>query len=428
MIAISLAMVLTSYLLICRQDRSWLNWATSSYFVTVLSIFIFPLLSLVSVGPVGSAYAYFFCYTTYALSNLCLAVSYVLTQRIPYSSGEPSASTFVIGRLPWVFLAMGFLFYAPILIQFSSLLLHPREIYTQTRSGYGPLVFGSRAFLNLAFVVYLFKKDKRRSSAFFFFGVCVVMIFFHGSKGLFLNLLSMAMLYWVYIKGRRLGFAQAAGCIVLFTVVAGALFAVFADISDVPELLSYVQGYSDYTKNAMLVIDDPARHPTWGRLTLEAEIYARVPRVLYPEKPSNFGMFKLAQDYYPEWYRSDTGDPDFNIGMQYADFGPLAILFLCLTSSLSGILTGLVVRSLNRTGSPPIFILLLFFSGIAIVSFGSGYALPESALLAATVWLFTRPKRDTAIDSRPLALQANKETSTLPFQQGNTTPEPLHES
>jgi hypothetical protein len=95
---------------------------------------------------------------------------------------------------------------------------------------------------------------------------------------------------------------------------------------------------------------------------------------------------------------------------------------------LSGILTGLVVRSLNRTGSPPIFILLLFFSGIAIVSFGSGYALPESALLAATVWLFTGPKRDTAIDSRPLALQANKETSTLPFQQGNTTPEPLHES
>jgi len=390
-IAISLAVVLCSYLLICYADRSWLNWATSGYLVTIAAIFLFPMLSLFSAGPTGSRFAYIFCYTAYGLTNLCMAIAYVLTRRIPVSDAvrfEPP----VINLLPWGLLAVGILLYLPILIQFSSLLLHPREIYSQTRSGYGPLVFGSRTLLNLAFVLYLFKRDKSRLGSAAFFSICLFATFLHGSKGLLVNLLAVALLFWIYIKGRRLGLARAASVLFFFVVITISLFALFADLADVSEVITYVQGYSDYTKNAMIVIDDPIRQPAWGRLTLEGEVYARVPRVLFPGKPSNFGIFKLAQDYYPAWYRSDTGNPDFSIGMQYADFGPLAIVFLCITATLTGIMTGLVVRHLDHTPSAPGFILLMFFSGIAIISFGTGYALPESLLIASGVWFLTRQK------------------------------------
>jgi hypothetical protein len=218
----------------------------------------------------------------------------------------------------------------------------------------------------------------------------------------------MAMLFWVYIKDRRIGFARAGSIMLVFAVFTMSTFALFANLTDAAELLTFVEGYSDYTKNAMIVIDDTAREPSWGRLTLEGEIYARIPRFLYPAKPSNFGIFKLAQDYYPAWYRADTGSPDFNIGMQYADFGPMAIIYLCITSTFTGIMTGLVVRSLGRKPSAPRFVLLLFFSGMAIVSFGSGYALPESLLIAFGIWLLTRPssprlaRYNTAISSPAL--------------------------
>jgi hypothetical protein len=404
-IGISLVIVLSSYLLICFADRSWLNWATPGYLITFGAIFLFPVLSLFSAGPIGSRFAYIFCYTTYGLTNLCMAIAYTLTRRIP-SPGDPARfQPSAIGVLPWLLLAVGILLYMPILIKFSALLLHPRDIYALTRSGYGPLTFGSRAFLSLAFVTYLFKRQKSVIGSLVFFSLCLLFIFLHGSKAVLVNLLSMAMVFQVYVKGRRMGFARAASIMLVFVVFAMSVFALFANLTDVSEIITYVQGYSDYTKNAMIVIDDPARQSSWGRLTLEGEIYARVPRFLYPAKPSNFGAFKLAQDYYPAWHRADSGDPDFNIGVQYADFGPLAIVYLCITYTLTGAMAGFVVRALSRKPSAPLFILLLFFSGFAIVSFGSGYALPESLLIAFGIWLLTRtsnPPIPTLQPSAPL--------------------------
>ena len=125
-------------------------------------------------------------------------------------------------------LAIGVLLYAPIMLRFYSLLLHPREIYIQTRSGYGPLAFGSGAFLNLAFVLYLFKRNKSRAGAVLFFLLCGVTIFFHGSKGLLINLISMTLLYWVYVRGARVGLLRAAGITVVFATALLSLFALFA--------------------------------------------------------------------------------------------------------------------------------------------------------------------------------------------------------
>ena len=80
-----------------------------------------------------------------------------------------------------------------------------------------------------------------------------------------------------------------------------ALFALTMKLGRSPvAALETISSYSDYTQNAMLVIDSrmPAQD---GRLTLEANTYALVPRALMPGKRKHFAIFYLAKKVYPPW-------------------------------------------------------------------------------------------------------------------------------
>ncbi len=77
------------------------------------------------------------------------------------------------------------------------------------------------------------------------------------------------------------------------------LFAATMALGEGPvEALEAVSQYSDYTRNAMLVID--SHFPLqYGRLTVESQTFSRIPRFLMPSKPKNFGAFYLVDQFFP---------------------------------------------------------------------------------------------------------------------------------
>jgi hypothetical protein len=309
---------------------------------------------------------------------------------------------------PWILLAAAFFLYLPVLIEFRELLLAPREIYMRTRTGYGLNFFGSSAMIYLAFITYLFKKNKSFAGGFLLCGICMVLIYLHGSKGQILGLVEIFIVYRVYILRRAVTIASAVASIAAVTLVCSISFALFGGLTDITELALSMASYSDYTRNAMLVIDDPRGQLYWGRLTVEDEVYSRVPRMIMPNKPKDFGEFKLASTYYPAWFQGDTGSPAFGIGVQYADFGVFAILLISLWSVLQGWLAGLLVTSLKSRPEPGRFVVLLFFSGITVIPLGDGYLLPETVALGMMLTFVYRHKLVLFYKSKPSQLQASE--------------------
>jgi hypothetical protein len=161
--------------------------------------------------------------------------------------------------------------------------------------------------------------------------------------------------------------------------------------------LQGLSGYSDYTTNGMMVIDSGIG-PFYGRLTLENEVYPRIPRALDPGKPKDFGDLYLAEHFYPDRFVMEAGAPAFANGTWYADFGVFALPLQLVAGLLSGMMLKLFMRSLQRYRSPADFIMVLFACGVPLITLGSTFLLPESLLLAVIAnALFSLRIRRTAL-------------------------------
>lgn len=400
---ISMAFIVLSYISICLKERKWINWYTFPAFLLIVSNYLLPSISLWINGPSGSYFAYTYCYLTYA----CASISVMLGYRIAKSNRSSTPDT-TFGKhnykyFPWILLTASVLLYLPIILEFREFLLAPREIYMRTRTGYGLNFFGSAVMMYLAFITYLFKKRKSLIGGFLLFTVCVAIIYLHGSKGEVLGLVEVFILYRVYILGHSVNIGSAVASVTAIALVGSIAFALFGGISDIGELALSMSAYSDYTHNAILVIDDPKGQFYWGKLTVEDEVYSRVPRLIMPNKPKDYGSFKLASIYYPAWFQGDTGSPAFGIGVQYADFGVFAIAVISLWSILYGWMVSLLVASLKSRPEPGRFVVLLFFAGVGIIPLGDGYLLPETIALGMTLTFVYRHK--LVLIQKPQALR-----------------------
>jgi hypothetical protein len=132
----------------------------------------------------------------------------------------------------------------------------------------------------------------------------------------------------------------------------------------------------------MLVID--SHFPLqYGRLTLEGHIFGRIPRVLMPSKPKNFGALYLDEQFFPGSLDRDNGAPDFGMGVQYADFGVLAIVYLAFFAAVRGWLARVFILRLRTTRHPADFLMVAFFANVTIFPVGAvGWLLPETLLTA----------------------------------------------
>ncbi len=394
-IAIIIASLLSlalAYWLAVRQDRSFVNVLTPVYLTFVPAYYILELVHIYYFGYSATTGAYAYAYTAYALNFLVLAVAYRYFPAVRV--GLPFNVNPRIRWLPYIVLAGSILVYMPILIEFSDLILSPRAIYMRTRSGYGHMFFVSTALTYVAFVLILFKQQGFRGEKLLFFTACVVLCLMHGSKGQVVILLLIALMYRVLVSGKRMSMLRGLTAAVAFALGLGSMFYFFqwrhSDSADGVFML--MSSYADYNRNGMMLIDDPTLEPQCGRLTVERNIYSRVPRVLYPAKPKDWGTFWLAKRYYPVWFEKETGAPSFGImGVPYADFGKFAILYLVAWSAIGGVLLKVFVARLREYRSPCDFIVVLFLCGVSIIPGTAGaYVLPEHLVAAGALAVILR--------------------------------------
>lgn len=382
----SLLVSLGSYVLVSKHEGSYFNILTPSFIVSIPGYYLLPYFYISVFGSENSLYAYVYVYATLAVENV--AFVYIYTRpakriiRLPFSYSYNNFDS-----LSFVFIGLAFLSYMPILVQFPEYLLDPRQIYIHTRTGFGPSFFISSTLACLAVILVQFSEQSRIMKGVVIL-VAAVILALHGSKIQVLSLVLLVILFQVYVRKRILGsLASLFACLGLSLLLL-LLFAATMALGDGPaEMLEAISGYSDYTRNAMLLID--SHFPLqYGRLTLEMQTVARVPRAFWPNKPKNFGAGYLDDEFYPEAMDADAGPPDFGIGVQYADFGVFAIFYLAVFAMLRGWLTRVFLLRLNQSRHPADFLVLAFLAGVSLFPVGgAGWLLPE-ALVAAIVLRF----------------------------------------
>jgi hypothetical protein len=376
----SFSIAVLAYVVLSKREGSFINILTPSFITSIPALYLLPLAYLRLFGANGTTYAHFYVYATLAMETVAFVYAYTRTgDRVVRLPGVSSYSNF--GLVSSLCLGAGVLLYIPVLIEFREFIFDPRQIYIQTRTGFGAQSFVSSTLAYLAIILILFTKRSRivKSLTILF---ATVLLSLHGSKAQILSAVLILLLYYVYVLARKVTFARAAIVYAGTGMVILLLFAATMSLGEnAADALEAISQYSDYTRNAMLVIDSHYR-PQYGRLTIEANTLAVVPRQLMPGKPKNFGPFALAEEFYPEWFDSDTGSPAFGVGLQYADFGALSILYLAFVAALRGWLARIFVNRLKFTKHPADFFMVVFLADVAVFPVGVGWLLPEALLVA----------------------------------------------
>ena len=255
----SLIVSVSTYLFVSRREGGYLNILTPSFLVIIPAYYLLPLFFAQVFGNDASPYAYVYVYTTLAVENIAFAYSY--TRPVKKLIRLPLGYSYEnFGWLAFGALGLAVLMYAPILLEFPEYILDPRQIYTHTRTGFGINFYTSSVLAYVAVILILFSRRSRIVKA----GVVLAsgaVLALHGSKGQVLSLVLLIALFEVYVKMRRVKFLPA--------LLAGAAMGFFAlllmiatmTLGEGPaEVLESVSSYSDYTRNAMLVIDSNFPH------------------------------------------------------------------------------------------------------------------------------------------------------------------------
>jgi oligosaccharide repeat unit polymerase len=405
-LASSLVVTLIAYVKLSRIEGSYINVLVPSLIVAIPACYFFPWIYIHIFGTGASQYAFVYVYATLAVENVAFVYGYSRARakvvRLPLRFSYQN-----FGRVAWICLGLAVAIYVPLLMQFREFLLDPREIYKHTRTGFGPQFYVSSFLAYLAVILILFTKRSWLTKA-VVIAVAVVLLLLHGSKGHVLNLVFLLVLFHVYGAGRKVGLGRTFVACSAVALVAVLLFAGTMTLGDGPrEVVETFSGYSDYTRNAMMVIDQhfPLQY---GRLTIEGNTIALVPRAFMPNKPKDLGGLYLDEVFYPEQLDADAGAPSFGMGMQYADFGVLAIVYLALFGLLRGWLARVFVNRLKLSHHPSDFFMIAFLADVGVFAAGGiGWFLPGALLVALSL------RRVSRIGADKVYRDPQKKTSPL---------------
>lgn len=358
-----------------RRERSYMNALTWLTLLKCITEFVLEPIIYNSDIFDYSVDSFFYIYLA---SFLAYAFLIFGARRSKILEVNACPSLVVRTIVPWVFLGLSILLYLPIFIEFKDYLLDPRYIYEQTRTGYGIQFFGS-AFLTSCSLV-LFLLSNRR----FHFIYIFIVIFFtisKGSKGQILTIMQIYGIWAVYILRKRFDFKRTLVGVILVSLVMVVAFVVNFR-GEIDSLALTVANYSDYNRNASLILDDKSADVYYGRLGFENFIFSKIPRVIWADKPKNFGSFYLSEFYFPRIFDLDQGAPSFGIGVYFADFGFFAFFVIPIIYFFTGKFLKHFILSCERNVTVFSFVMLLFFADVNLLPAGVGYFLLEHLLIA----------------------------------------------
>lgn len=277
----------------------------------------------------------------------------------------------------WILLIAAWAVYVPILIEFREFLTDPRQIYEQTRVGYGFSTYGSALLTFCAYIVYLMSSKKGGIA---FYAALLLLITLKGAKGHFFVLIGIFVIAKVHLEGFRYSVTRSAVYSMLAAVATLYLFA-FTYRGEISNIFVTIAGYSDYNRNAALVVEDGTLGGYGGQITAESLWIPKVPRAFWPEKPLVFEEFRLAAQYYPEWFALQTGSPSFGFGIYLADFGWFSFPIVALVYLVSGYILGVALGGMSRAPNVFNFLLSCYLAGNNLLLLGNGMYLIEHAII-----------------------------------------------
>src|SRR5580765_732413 len=125
-----------AYLWLSRREGTYFNLLVPSLVVSAPASYVFPWLYSHLFGVEATKYSFLYVYVALAAENIAFVYGYTLAKerlvRLPFRFAY-CKFTF----LSFASLSVGLLLYVPVLIEFREFLLDPRQIYAQTRTGFG---------------------------------------------------------------------------------------------------------------------------------------------------------------------------------------------------------------------------------------------------------------------------------------------------
>ncbi|WP_158301064.1 O-antigen polymerase [Janthinobacterium sp. BJB426] len=379
-----------------KYEKSYFNVLVPLAFFQVPIYFVLEPLNIAINGLQGSLFAYTYIYSCYVVKVVIFALVYRYVRPINsrfINTIADRRENVDLKYLHIILIFISYLFMFPIMYEYRDLLATPRNIYESTRTGYGIFLFTSALLNNLSFIAFIFSKKKTFTGSVLFISILFFNIYIHGSKGQFVTILMIYFAYVAYVLNRKM---SGGKFLINFGISASlliSLFVIFASQQrNMVEVVVNISNYSDYTRNANMVIDSD--FPTqYGKLLIESNLYSRLPRVVYPDKPKDFGYFLLAKTFYPEWFENDSGSPSFGIGGIWADFGIFSIFYFLFWAILLGVLFKTLAVKLKENSNMGLFILVLFFMGIDLIPLGTGYLVVEHLFLAIIISLISSRRK-----------------------------------
>src|SRR5271168_5262208 len=145
----SLVLSIGAYVFVSRREGSYVNILTPSFAISIPAYYLFPLFYNNWFGIDASVYAYIYIYLTLVIQNLVFAYVYTRRRtpvvRLPFGYSYRN-----FGWLSFGALAFAALLYLPVLLAFPQYILDPRQIYAETRTGFGPMFYLSSTLAYLS--------------------------------------------------------------------------------------------------------------------------------------------------------------------------------------------------------------------------------------------------------------------------------------
>ncbi|WP_319380106.1 hypothetical protein [Thiomicrorhabdus sp.] len=382
---------LVLYFYASRFEGSYLNAVTPFFVVFFPANFIIPIL-----------YLYVFDYS----DELTSGVIYVYTGYLIYFFAFIFAFTHyyklsieprpIIQKtqnrtMMYVFLLLSILFFLPVWASFPEYFSEPREFYKLTRDGYGIYYYSSLLFLFLYLVVSFFEKKNN----IFYLLVFLFLAYFHGTKTAMVWGVLAYMMFNVYILNKKFSFKKSVISIVIFSLLMVLAFYLTKEGGrELVLVLEAIIKYSDFSFNAIKVVDGFDKyfdHFFYGQLFIEDNVYSKLPRIFWEDKPRVYGSFNLASAVYPQWFALNIGDANFGLmGRPYVDFGWFGILFIGLYGLFAGVVLRMSLQVFEKKRTPFVFVLVLFFSSLTFLPLGPVYPIIEHLFIAFFVYFMYR--------------------------------------
>lgn len=364
-----LIVFLVFYILVSLTVKAYINGILYIFATNLIFICILPIVYQYVYKP---QYNYECILVYYGTSFVMLAIGYLFSMR--FFSGfnfkfrcSKNKQKKVMKILVIILLGIIVL----IIHKFGiSIFSNPRVFYEKSRLGFGYLTFLFMLVLNLFLIINLFTYENKLIILF-----VIGISYFTGAKTNMLIPICVLIFFYFYCKNKNRyklsSLFKIGGIMLIIIVIVYYLTSRYLQGAKLDKILLGLCGYSDYVRNFSILVTNMKDGFFHGAITFQNNFYSIIPRIIWPNKPKIFGLFRLSYMFFPKNTLMFEGAPSFGVfGSIYADFGNLSIIIVAITYLFKGILLAIVEKSFLKNKNVITFCLFLNFMGIQLLNVG----------------------------------------------------------